>query len=218
MTLMATQGPAAVPLDRAGAHDLAARLLGDVGTRLRHVERAAQVAAHLGVLFDRDEAELLVAAATLHDIGYSPQVVRTGFHPLDGGRYLRALGYDERLAALVAHHSLAVLTADHHGVHDLEEQFPREESLLVDALVYADMHSAPDGRLIPARDRLDDIGARHTHSAVQRRAALLRASMARVGDALDRLGPVRDPRPSDRPRLVSALRPPRAASGGLLRG
>src|SRR3954447_15196698 len=51
---------------------------------------------------DRD---LLVSAALLHDIGYSPYLSKTGFHPLDGANYLLTLGAPERLAALVAHHS-----------------------------------------------------------------------------------------------------------------
>jgi hypothetical protein len=47
---------------------------------------------------------VLVAAACLHDLGYAPALIETGFHGLDGARHLRALGY-ERLAGLVAYHS-----------------------------------------------------------------------------------------------------------------
>ncbi|MGB8019613.1 MAG: HD domain-containing protein [Candidatus Nanopelagicales bacterium] len=159
-------------------------LLGDVGTKLAHVQTAARVAGHLSVLFDPTEAELLVAAATLHDIGYSPRIARTGFHPLDGAVFLRAEGFNDRLAALVAHHSWAVLTAGLHGIDDLAEQFPPEHSLLADALVYADMHSAPDGRMIPAGQRLADIALRHPQEGSAERALMLRAAMARVGAAL----------------------------------
>jgi hypothetical protein len=138
---------------------------------------------------------LLVAAATLHDIGYSQRIAHTGFHPLDGGVFLRAQGYPERLARLVANHSLAVLTADEHGIHDLVEQFPREEGLLADALAYADMHSAPDGRIIPVERRLADIARRHDDRVEGTRTGQLRAAMARVGAALlaarqgERVGP-----------------------------
>ena len=38
----------------------------------------------------------LVAAAWLHDIGYAPELVETGFHPLDGARYLRREGLMNR--------------------------------------------------------------------------------------------------------------------------
>lgn len=165
------------------AQAISRELLDGVGTRLQHVCTAGRVAARLAVLFEAEEAALLVAAATLHDIGYSPRIARTGFHPLDGAEYLASEGFNPRLAALVAHHSMATLTAGSQP-EEMEDRFPREESLLVDALVYADMHSAPDGRLIPAEHRLADIAARHSNPLVATRAALLRASMARVDAAL----------------------------------
>ncbi|MGB7980151.1 MAG: HD domain-containing protein [Candidatus Nanopelagicales bacterium] len=163
---------------------LSRELLAAEGTRLPHVQTAGFVASRLAVLFDPEEAELLVAAATLHDIGYSQRIARTGFHPLDGGVFLRAEGYPDRLARLVANHSLAVLTADEHGIHDLAEQFPQEEGLLADALAYADMHSAPDGQIIPVERRLADIARRHDDRLEIPRAGQLRAAMARVGAAL----------------------------------
>ena len=163
---------------------LSGELLAAEGTRLAHVRTAGFVASRLAVLFDPEEAELLVAAATLHDIGYSQRIAHTGFHPLDGGVFLRAQGYPDRLARLVAHHSLAVLTADEHGIHDLVEQFPREEGLLADALAYADMHSAPDGQIIAVQRRLADIARRHDDRVEGTRVGQLRASMARVGAAL----------------------------------
>jgi hypothetical protein len=168
----------------ADAQELARELLGPEGTRLQHVRTAGFLASRLAVLFEPDAAELLVMAATLHDIGYSPRIARTGFHPLDGGAFLRAEGYPEQLAALVANHSLAILSADGHLADDLAEQFPREEGMLTDALAYADMHSAPDGRIIPVELRLADIAARHADRVESTRAQQLRAAMARVGAAL----------------------------------
>ncbi len=179
------------------AEAVAHELLRDVGTRWLHVQTAGAVARRLSVLFPRDEAELLVAASTAHDIGYAPAIARTGFHPLDGALFLRREGFPERMASLVAHHSLAHLTADLHGIHDLGEQFRREESLLADALVYADMHSAPGGWMIPAGQRLADIARRHTHPLVPLRDSLLRASIARVERALALLP--HDRRPSGPP-------------------
>jgi hypothetical protein len=46
--------------------------------------RARGLAAVLGA-----DAELLEAAAWLHDIGYAPGLATTGLHALDGARYLR---------------------------------------------------------------------------------------------------------------------------------
>ena len=182
------------------ADALARRLLADEGTRLPHVRTAGLLAGRLAELFAADEAALLVAAASLHDIGYSAQVVRTGFHPLDGGLYLRAAGYPERLAALIAHHSLACLMAPAPLDEELSTHFPRERSLLVDALVYSDMHSAPDGRIIRGETRLADIAARRPTEYQARRGAGLRAAMGRVGAAiLAATPPVPDPAPG-RPR------------------
>ncbi len=173
----------AVPT-RAEAEAIARELLGAEGTRLAHVHTAGSMAARLGVLFGEDEAALLVAAATLHDVGYAPQIAKTGFHPLDGALFLRSIGMSERLCSLVAHHSEADMLATQQGVLDLDEQFPRERSLLADALVYADMHSAPDGQMIRAEHRLADISRRRPDPVEAVRAARLRAAMARVGAAL----------------------------------
>lgn len=56
--------------------------------RWAHVQGVARQAAHAADrLVYRDG--VLIAAAWLHDIGYAPAVTDTGFHPLDGARYLR---------------------------------------------------------------------------------------------------------------------------------
>jgi hypothetical protein len=171
---------------RSEAEALARSLLWDHGTRWPHVRTAGFVAAGLAQLFDAEEVALLVAAATLHDIGYSTRIRQTGFHPLDGGLYLRSQGYPDRLAALVANHSWAVLTAPMHEIHDLCDQFPGEQSLLSDALVYADMHSAPRGGVISPELRLADIADRHHEAAQVARAELLRSSIRRVQEAIRR--------------------------------
>ncbi len=181
---MVTSSGPAMPT-RAEAESLAASLLGGVGQRVAHVRTAGRAADGLSVLFDEHDAHLLVVAATLHDIGYSPQIARTGFHPLDGALFLREQGYPQRLACLVAHHSLAALTAQYFGIHDLEARFPREVSLLADALVFADMHSAPDGTPVLAEQRLTDIERRHPRQNPGGRSALLRAALVRVGSALE---------------------------------
>jgi len=170
--------------DAAEAQALARELLGDVGTRWSHVQTAGAMAARVSVLFDEVEAALLVAAATLHDVGYAPAIAHTGFHPLDGAVFLRTRGMSERLVSLVAHHSEADMLGPAHGVYDLAQRFPRESSLLADALVYADMHAAPDGQVIRAEERLADIARRRPDEVESLRAQRLRAAMTRVGAAL----------------------------------
>ena len=110
-----------------------------------------------------DDAEILAAAAWLHDIGYAPELVKTGMHQLDGARYLRdVVGADPRICALVAHHTCACIEARNRGLHaELETEFPPVGGLLADALTFCDMSTTPDGELTEAKDRLAEILERY---------------------------------------------------------
>jgi hypothetical protein len=48
-------------------------------------------------LFGAKDGDLLVSAALLHDIGYAPDLAMTGFHPLDGARYLVGISASDRV-------------------------------------------------------------------------------------------------------------------------
>lgn len=105
---------------------------------------------------------MLVAAAWLHDIGYADSLAVTGFHPLDGARWLRENGFDPRVTALVANHSVALIEADERGLGDeLAAEFPLETSPTSDALVYCDMTTGPDGQDFDVADRLKEIRSRY---------------------------------------------------------
>ncbi len=128
------------------------------------VEHGVEVSQVLG-----KGASLLVAAATLHDVGYAPRLAVTGFHPLDGARFLRdEHGADERLVRLVANHSFALLEAEERGLREaLEAEFPLlEDQLLVDALVYCDMTTTPDGERTTAGERVAEIRGRYGDDSV----------------------------------------------------
>lgn len=136
-------------------------LAGVLDRRWRHVqvvaERAEQVAKALGM-----RREILVSAAWLHDIGYSPKVVQTGFHPLDGARFLRRRGVDEDVVALVAHHSCACVEADERGLEDeLVAEFAHDGGSVADALWYCDMTTGPDGQDVSVGERLSEIRSRY---------------------------------------------------------
>nr|WP_075824881.1 HD domain-containing protein [Streptomyces acidiscabies] len=136
--------------------------------RWAHTRGVAERAVELGRVVGEDAA-LLVAAATLHDVGYSPQVAVTGFHPLDGARFLRdEHGADDRLVRLVANHSFALLEAEERGLSDeLAEEFPLlGEPLLVDALIYCDMTTTPDGEQTAAGERVAEIRSRYGGASV----------------------------------------------------
>ncbi len=140
------------------ARDLASRKLAQVlPRRWQHVKA---VAAQAGRVCDRlgGSSDLLVAAAWLHDIGYAPELVDTGFHPLDGARYLRQSGVDERLVSLVAYHSYAEIEADVRGLRTvLTAEFSRGDPLMTVVLCYSDMTTGPDGEHVQVADRLVEI-------------------------------------------------------------
>ena len=145
------------------ARDLAEQLLAEpLPRRWVHSQgvghRAESLADVLG-----DNAELLAAAAWVHDIGYAPELAKTGMHQLDGARYLRDVaGADPRICSLVAHHTCACIEARNRGLHDeLEKEFPPVGGLLADALTFCDVTTTPDGQLTDARDRLAEVMERY---------------------------------------------------------
>jgi putative nucleotidyltransferase with HDIG domain len=130
--------------------------------RWSHVEAVARKAARLADrLFEGQDADALRAAAWLHDIGYAPDIRDTGFHPLDGAIWLRKAGFDGRVSALVAYHTCADIEAQERGFAERLRLFPRETSLVADALLYADMTSGPDGQAYTVGARLDEIVSRY---------------------------------------------------------
>jgi putative nucleotidyltransferase with HDIG domain len=128
--------------------------------RWQHVQGVAGTAEHMAAFLALD-GEVLVAAAWLHDIGYAPSAVQTGFHPLDGARYLAGLGVPERVVNLVARHSDAILEAELRGIGDLLAVFPDEGGALRDALWYCDLTTSPDGDAVSAQDRIAEIKERY---------------------------------------------------------
>jgi HD superfamily phosphodiesterase len=146
----------------AEARALADRhLAGQLLRRWRHVQAVAAQAERVADGLGLGDGTL-VAAAWLHDIGYGPDLVETGFHPLDGGRYLRRAGVDDRLVRLVAHHSCAVYEARVRGLErELLAEFDREESPTADALVYCDMTTGPSGERVGFVERMDEIERRY---------------------------------------------------------
>ncbi|MEW9521251.1 HD domain-containing protein [Streptomyces tubercidicus] len=159
----------AAPLPRRWAHSLG----------------VAKRAAALRPILGRD-ADVLEAAAVLHDVGYSPSIATTGFHPLDGARFLREQeSVDERVVRLVAHHSCALLEAEERGLRDELAQFEMERPELVDALIFCDMTTTPDGGHTVPADRLNEIVARYGPDTIvgrfiQRAAPEIHAAASRV--------------------------------------
>ena len=174
------------------ARRLAAVLLGRLGGgRWWHTAGVAAVAERIAGAVPPTDRPLLTVAAWLHDIGYSPGARDTGFHPLDGARLLRRLGWPERLCALMAHHSGARFQARVLGLSRALAAYPFERSPVSDALAYADQTVGPHGEPMPIGERIEEALRRHGPGSVLAlahpgRGAYLLAAAARV----ERLLPV----------------------------
>ena len=143
--------------------------------RWAHVQGVAARARSLAPVLGAD-ADLLEAAAWLHDIGYLPELAATGLHGLDGARYLRDAEHaDPMLCRLVAHHSCAVIEAEERGLAAvLRREFDAPPQPLADALTCCDMTTSPDGEHVHVDRRLAEIhdryGSGHLVSRSIRRA------------------------------------------------
>jgi HD superfamily phosphodiesterase len=123
MNSQETSAPSAEAADIVlWARDVAERYLEPLGRRWTHVQCVAARAAEVGWLVGPD-SPTLIAAAYLHDIGYAPALVQSGFHPLDGARFVQGHGHD-RIARLVAHHTGARVEAVLRGLDRALEGFP----------------------------------------------------------------------------------------------
>jgi hypothetical protein len=134
------------------------------------------------------DAELLESAAVLHDVGYAPRLATTGFHPLDGARFLRDVHQaDDRLVRLAANHSFALLEAEERGLRaQLETEFPLlPDPFLVDALVWCDMTTTPDGLPTTAADRITEILTRYGADSVVGR--FIRRAAPDIHSAVERV-------------------------------
>jgi hypothetical protein len=162
------------------AKEIAERLLADaLPGRWAHVQGVAGRARTLSVMLG-DDAELIEVAAWLHDIGYAPSLVRTGFHPLDGARFLRDdVGADEILCQLVAHHTAAAIEAEERGLGLELHEFARPSPRLLNALIYCDLTAGVDGSTVDVDERLAEILTRYppdhvVHRSITRSAPILR--------------------------------------------
>ncbi|WP_172383588.1 HD domain-containing protein [Streptomyces sp. MNP-20] len=177
------------------AYDLSASVLAEsLPRRWAHVQGVARRARELRPILSEADADVMEAAAFLHDIGYAPALVKTGFHPLDGARFLRQVEHaDEHVVNLVAHHSCALLEAEERGLRrELEDEFPLERPEMVDALVYCDMMTTPDGTPTDSHTRVQEIVDRYGPDTIvgrfiQRAAPEIHAASGRVLRRLERV-------------------------------
>jgi HD domain len=145
------------------ARQLARELLREpLPRRWAHVQGVAARARGLAPVLGAD-ADLLIAAAWLHDIGYAPGLAVTGLHALDGARHLRDAEHaDAMVCRLVAYHSCAIIEAGERGLADvLTLEFEPAPDALSSVLTYCDMTTSPDGEPVAVGQRLAEIHDRY---------------------------------------------------------
>jgi len=174
----------------SSARSAAESLLSGMGRRWRHVQGVGAAADRLASeLHVGATGDVVRAAAWLHDIGYAPPLVDTGFHPVDGARFLRAHGVPELVVSLVAYHTGAVFEAEQRGLADELAAFAEPPSELLDVVTFADLTTGPNGAEMSVTQRLSEILVRYpedspVHRAVTASSPSLLAAADRVAENL----------------------------------
>lgn len=152
------------------ARILTERILAELPERLAHSQAVAARAQALAVTVPASAADTVISAAWLHDVGYARSLRDSGFHPLDGARFLRRQGWPEPVCALVAHHSGSRFVARVLGLDAPLEAFTFVEDAESDAVTVADNTAGPHGTIMTIEERLGDKASRHGPDSPNRRA------------------------------------------------
>lgn len=142
------------------AEQLTERLIKPLGERWEHTQAVVRQAHRLAEFFTPAEHDALLSASWLHDLGYAAAVAVTGFHPLDGARYLRGK-VDAQVVSLVAYHSSAAAEARARRLDAELADFERPPARLASALCWCDMTSGPAGEVMTLAQRLADVRDRY---------------------------------------------------------
>ena len=154
-------------IDGSEAAVLANRLLRGVGTRLAHSARVAYQVHRVSYLLDGHWQSAIADAAWLHDVGYHEQIALTGFHPLDGARWLRDRDWPIETCRLVAWHSAAPVEGRLRGLHqELAAEFDPPPPMASAALTWADLTSSPCGEPWSVARRLAEILRRYPANSI----------------------------------------------------
>ena len=129
------------------------------GDRQAHSLAVGRRADQLAVDHDLPEPDrlLVVDAAYLHDIGYSRHCAATGWHPLDGARWLTANGWPAPICRLVLWHTASWHEGQLRGP-------PSSTASVLDAIIAAaDLTTDPGGQPTTIDARLAEV--RHRYPA-----------------------------------------------------
>lgn len=160
----------------------------ELPTRWRHSIMVAAEARRLAHILAPGVAETIIAAAELHDVGYAQPLRRTGFHPVDGARFIHDLGlFPDSVASLVAYHSGAEYEAHQRGLTEELYEFPRPPRRWLDILSSADLCTGPTGEPVEPSARLEEVLQRYTpdnpvHAAITQSRPELLGIVQRIHD------------------------------------
>lgn len=135
--------------------------------RYKHIVGVVDEMNQLLEHFDLEEhiKEELIQLAYIHDIGHSEKLVKTGFHPLDGGLFCKKEKYSKDIIAAVMFHSGAY--------EDVRRNFPdleyayleykyyltKKAKLYIELITYCDLHRSLTGKSITFREKLQEVFA-----------------------------------------------------------
>jgi hypothetical protein len=158
--------------------------------RLAHSATVAAQIERAAALIEAEWRSPARDAAWLHDVGYHPDLAVTGFHQLDGARWLRDQDWPSETCRLVAWHTEAIEEARMYGLdEELMAEFDAPPQRPAAALAWADLTSSPSGQRWDPERRLVDILDRYPRGSVVHKAtrASLPALRAAVRDIEDLL-------------------------------
>jgi hypothetical protein len=176
--------------EESAAAALATRLLHALDGRLDHSATVAAQIVRAAALVEAEWRSPALDAAWLHDIGYHPDLALTGFHPLDGARWLRDHDWPDETCRLVAWHTQSLEEARLCGLATvLAAEFDPPPGLAASALAWADLTSSPNGERWDPKRRLAEILDRYpagsvVHEATRASAPRLHAAITQIEDLL----------------------------------
>lgn len=118
--------------------------------------------------FSKEQKDIIVRCAELHDIGYSTNLNKTGFHPLDGYMYLNGRIYDSIARACLMHTSAHQLV--YYINKDIRENFELElnniqltefDKICIELVTIGDILTDGKGNNVTIEERYKDILKRH---------------------------------------------------------
>jgi hypothetical protein len=174
----------------SAAEALATRFLRAVDGRLAHSAAVAAQIERVAGLVESEWRSPVRDAAWLHDVGYHPDLAFTGFHPLDGARWLRDRHWPAETCRLVAWHTQSLEEARLYGLAtELVAEFEPPPPLAASALAWADLTTSPTGAPWDAEQRFADILRRYppgsiVHDATRASSPALRDAVRMIEDLL----------------------------------